>query len=126
MDTNIQAHTNTKLDSEFWRDTIVRWSLICVGVLLVIVWTWAVIKFYYIPDKLILHTDSNKLVDVIGSSWNIFGMLGVWTLCVLVNIGIAKIIYKKVTYLSRALLIGSISLVCVALLYVFLLSFLNI
>lgn len=110
---------------EFFSDTWIRWVVAGIVVLLITSWIYMVISFSDIPDRIILHIDSNRVVDVVGARIGLYGIAIVWSVMIVLDIVLAGIVYARNKRGGYALAYGALMIVVLFLLYAHLIVSIN-
>ena len=97
------------------------------GALLVlfIAWVYALSVFNAIPDRIVLHVNNYGEIDMLGSHGEVYGILGAWTLFILLDIYIAYVVSIRKPLWARIFIYGIIPIALLSLLFVRILVALN-
>lgn len=92
---------------------------------LVASWIYVMISFSSIPDRIILHVDSEHIVDMVGTRGELYGVVGVWSFVLLANIALSFAAYKQKHAFAYIMLYGTCAMALLLFVYVWLISLLN-
>lgn len=116
---------NYKRLSNFFFDWHVIIPTSAAGLLLLSSWIYAVSLFSAIPDKIILHVNIYREIDVLGTRGEVYGALLTWCVFFVLDICIAYALYARKPMWARVFLYGLIPITATALMFVRSLAVLN-
>lgn len=86
--------------------------------LLSISWIYALVAFNAIPDRIVLHVNTYGEIDILGTHGEIYGILGAWTVFILLDIYIAYALYVRKPLWAQIFLYGVVPIALLSLLFI--------
>ncbi len=117
---------NYKRLSHFFFDWHVIIPTSGAGLFLLISWIYAISLFSAIPDRIILHVNTHREIDLLGTRGEVYGALVLWCLFILLDICVAYALHARKPTWARVFLYGLIPIALGAYMFIRSLAVLNL
>lgn len=119
------SHMQIDRLKQMLKDVHVLTPVVVSGVIILFSFIGAYAEFFGITEKIIMHLNFKKEIDVLGARKEIFGVLVGFSIFGIGNFGLCYALYWRERLLSYFVSYGTLFISCISLWYIYTLAHLN-